>query len=317
MTVSSFTIRELIDTDLDAAIALLSLASASDNRDRLRERLAQNSPAPVRIALVAEADGVMIAAAKITSENATPGAASALVVVDPAHRFRGIGTALYRRLMSDLATHPAGATITLTSALRDDAAPGRGFAEARGFELVRHNLGWSLELEGRAAELLAEAESITTANAATVRVASIDTEYPLIAAVMARCAIGLPGPIAGQPVDTTGFEHHFARTAVYLVASVDGAPAGLGVIHPVGEEGEWYTDFTGVDPDYRQRGIARLLKAAELAEAAGRAGRRMGTHNDAHNTGIVRVNVATGMDPALGYWSLVNKNPRKTAVSGA
>ena len=68
---------------------------------------------------------------------------------------------------------------------------------------------------------------------------------------------------------------------------------------------EWHVLFTGVDPEYRLRGVAAALKTASHVEAARSGARAVATDNDESNEPILRLNKRLGMKPAVGYWGLV------------
>ncbi len=80
--------------------------------------------------------------------------------------------------------------------------------------------------------------------------------------------------------------------AVGTVVRIDGTPAGIS-FGGVGA-GEFIVHYTGIDPHFRGRGLASLLKRHIHASGAAAGATTAITHNEEHNTGIRRVNAELG-----------------------
>ena len=298
----SVVIRPLTSDDLESAVQLLGRTSARDASHRLRERLSSTAPDELRVVVVAERDGRIVGVAKATEEPTVEGSASVSVVVAPEAEGGGIGAALAAAIEQRI----ADTTLTLTSELRDDLPLGRAFAEAHGFSMIHHSLGWRLDLAGRGDELQADVDSASAALGITLREGNLVDDREVLLDCIVRSARGLPGPTGVfEDFDPEPVLGYFAPDSVVIFAEHDGRAIGMGVMHRVPDSHEWYTDFTGVDVEYRGRGIARLLKLGELATAARLGGTAMETHTDESNLGIVAVNRTAGMQPIVGYWSML------------
>lgn len=95
-------------------------------------------------------------------------------------------------------------------------------------------------------------------------------------------------------------EQHEGSRLLLGVLRVDGTPAAIvGAMH-ADEDG--YVGYTGVDPDFRGRGLGSLVKQAVHAEARRRGVRVLGTENEQHNEGIRHVNATLGYEPHHGTW---------------
>ncbi|MEU8080776.1 GNAT family N-acetyltransferase [Catellatospora citrea] len=303
-------IRPLDEADVPKAADLLMLATGTHKRFRLIERLTNGANDEVHHAVVAERAGTMIAAAHLTSEPAFPGTVGALVAVAAEHRGQGIGTALADELAGWAARH-LPPDLLVTSTLRDDLDRGRRFAERYDLTVAAHSVGWRLDFTAPGVDLVALAVRATSAaNAAGVRVrrANLHREQDHILDCMGRSMAGLPLPGGRhQQVDLTQARRTIPDDAVVLLAENHPAERALGItiITPQAGIRDWYTIFTGVVVGHRGRGMAGALKAAALLHAHRGGAAALVTHNADTNEAILRTNRRAGMQPNVGYWSLV------------
>ena len=89
----------------------------------------------------------------------------------------------------------------------------------------------------------------------------------------------------------------------WLVAEVDGVPAGYAGMQSVLDEG--YIDNVAVDPDFRRRGAASALLEALIAEAKRRKLRFLSLEVRAGNEGAIALYAAFGFLPVgrrKGYY---------------
>ena len=298
------TYRPLHADEVDQALSLLETTSTADLAHRLRNLLVSDRPGRVHSVVVAVADGRMLGAAVAAEEPIFPGDVYTVVAVEPDARGRGIGTELASQVLAAVDTHHEKLDAMLL--LRDDDPRGREFAERHGFVVAAHSLGWEFDLTDTtsAAQVLQEA----AARGITVRLADRHTEADTINRVFAITMAGLPGAFGKEPqADPSRLIDHFPDGAHILFAETATEIIGIGAVHATADAHEWHTDYTGVDPRYRRQGISRILKAAELLEVAQGGGSVVGTHNDVNNTGMIAVNKAIGMKPAVGQWWFVRR----------
>ncbi|MEV4628963.1 GNAT family N-acetyltransferase [Micromonospora sp. NPDC049523] len=300
-------IRPFRPADLDAAVELLVLAAGEDKRHRLTERLTGAEPGQIHHAVVAERAGLVVGAAKLTTEPAYPGTVSALVAVAESLRGHGVGTALAAELADRAAKTLTPGTV-VTTALRDDLDRGRRFAEHHGLVLTNHSVGWRFDLAGRGDELAALAASTADRAGVRVRVVDLDADEAVILECVGRTLAGLPVPGGeDQAVDLAYARSVIPDGAIVLLAEPrepESSPA-LGLTIVSTQADDWYTVYTGVDVAHRGRGVASALKTAALRQAYEAGAVAVTTHNDETNEPILRANRALGMAPSLGYWSLV------------
>ncbi|NMO52383.1 GNAT family N-acetyltransferase [Actinoplanes sp. TBRC 11911] len=297
---SDVVLRDMRPGELDAVVELLATASAWDIRHRLRVRLTATEPDALSYVVVAARDGDIVGAGKITNEPAFPGTASvAVAAVLP-----GVGDRLMDRIVARL-TEIRGAT-RATMALRDDVAEGRRLAERYGFTLANHDIGLRLALPGPESALATSAQAAAAEARVLVRVAEPASEEATIMAAVARGLVGLLVPFgADQSLDPAATRALIPPNAVILLAFTPLAVCGVMVVAPQTGSDEWHIEFTGVDPDFRGRGVATALKTEAHLEAFRAGARAITTVNDEANTAIVRLNRKLGMTPAPGYWGMV------------
>lgn len=255
--------------------------------------------------LVAEADGVVVGSAPtgILAGSGEAGQAFADVQVHPAHRRKGVGTALLHSAEEYL----AGLGTTAVHIRTLDERPCVTFAERRGYRRDRGARLLRLDLTS----------------------AALPAERPLPAGVELRTAAdfaGDPRPChaaeaaaAGDEPGGTGpgalsYEEWLAtdwgrpdRSAeLSAVALVDGAVAAFSVVRADGR-GRCMSGGTGTVPAHRGRGLAKLAKAhaLRLARAAGCTEAYAG--NDAGNAPMLAVNQWLGFRPAAVEWRYVRE----------
>lgn len=125
-------------------------------------------------------------------------------------------------------------------------------------------------------------------------------------AAVARGLVGLLVPFGEeQSIDPAATRALIPPGAVILLAFTPRAVCGVTVVAPQTGSDEWHVEFTGVDPDFRGRGVATALKTAAHLEAFAAGATAITTVNDEANTAIVRLNRKLGMTPAVGYWGMV------------
>lgn len=121
--------------------------------------------------------------------------------------------------------------------------------------------------------------------------------------------------LASQTNPEARTSHVFTRTEMVhwadsgevmlgALARVDGIPAAvaLAIVDPgLGEGG---VPYTGVDPRYRGRGLAMLVKQHLHHQAAQLGIRKLSTDNEENNAGIRRVNQQLGYQQAYGVYRM-------------
>jgi GNAT superfamily N-acetyltransferase len=317
-----FKIRRMRAGELDTVLDLVNITSAPDIRYLVRNSLS-HGPAAGRAgyAIVAEADGGVVAAASVTVEPLFPGTIAVRLAVSPRYRRRGIATAMANLIRDELVN--SGDRDVVIISLRDDLPEGRAFAENYGLELVGHSVGYRYDLPYDETGLVRQADEAAARAAVIVRAASINGEVLTILDCFERCAAGMPLPYGQRStLDLTAVLSGLPSDAIYLLAESpadhDPSPVGMTILVPQHDDNSWYTRFTGTDPVYRGRGIATALKTAALVAAHRGGASAVTTHNGEGNRKMRSLNEALAMKPDLGYWALsrhLTGRPARTAAA--
>jgi mycothiol synthase len=221
-----------------------------------------------------------------------------LLTVLPAQRGRGVGSALYGAI-SDWAR--GRGLETIEAVVSDDDPESLAFAERRGFVEDRREKGVALDLaavEPPAVEPPRGVEIVTWA------------ERPELARGMYEVALeAFPDIPGGEDEQVEPFEDWLAH---HMRGSGDLPEATFVAV--AGEEAVGYAkfsltaarpdvashDLTGVKRAWRGRGVARALKATQIAWAKAHGYRELHTRNDERNVPIRRLNEQFGYRPTVG-----------------
>lgn len=259
--------------------------------------------------LVAEHAGRIVGVAGYQQdlESTDPGAYEVRLLVLPEGEGRGIGTALYDRLLTELA--PLQPQV-LRGLLREDQSHALAFASARGFTQTGASIAslldvrgfpleeWAGAREGIEARLASEGITFTTLAEAASQTGDADWEARLYALDSALVGDVL-GPEARQPASFEVFRQrylanpHLLREG-YIVARAGSEYVGVASLLTTDEPGLLEHALTGVLPAYRRQGIALALKLRAVAYASRLGYRTIRTWNDARNEPMLTLNQRLG-----------------------
>ncbi|MBV1854240.1 GNAT family N-acetyltransferase [Catellatospora tritici] len=235
--------------------------------------------------LLTEVDGVVVAVgvAGFNDHTSQPGAAVIHIVVDPAHRRRGIGSALHDRLEAHLRDIGARQVRGITEHDPGDHA----FALARGYRPGARNRFSRIDT-GTLPPRPPVPAGVELRTAAEVGPEAV---FTLEHAAM----LDLPGDV---PYDGLGYADWLDRSwhnpdqlpDVGVVAVVDGVPASVTLVEGNRELGRAMTQTTSTLRAYRGRGLARLVKWESLRRAAQAGIHTAFTCNDYENAAMLAVN---------------------------
>jgi GNAT superfamily N-acetyltransferase len=294
-------IRELRQEDADAA-ARLGLA-VNPHRIETGELIWYRATKPPPRALhrdwVAELDGRLVghAFAGLERSGANPGKSRFWIGVDPDHRSRGIGTALYRTVEEHLRS--AGAQRLRTWVDGDPA--GQRFVRERGFELTGADR--VAEVDPRTVDL----SRLPKLEANGLRLASLAETLDRVEALFERCRAGridLPDDLVEWKWDE--LEHpSLSREGSFVVLEGE-QPVSLGFLTVDPERRVAYNLLTATLPGYRRRGLGLLVKLATTRWAAANGIERLLTENDRENVAVLALNDSLGYRPLYdqGIWVL-------------
>jgi GNAT superfamily N-acetyltransferase len=284
-------IREFREEDAPAVVALLRRLETlwPVNEEAVLFDAVRQPPRAERRAWVADGG---YAFARRLWESTPEGTASLWFGVDPDRRGRGLGTALLHVALSHLAGI-GGLERAQTWAGEDGAA----FLERRGFERMRERILSAVEAPPPALEPPDGIELVPLSTVDPRLLFELDT----------ICGVDEPG----DTVDFGSFEEYerneLGRPTLdrdgSIAAIADGRPVALSMIFR--HETVAHNGFTCTHPEWRGRGLARLVKTVALRRAFEQGVARIATMNDSENPPMLRVNERLGYRPIRTEYQLV------------
>ena len=227
-----------------------------------------------------------------------PGRIGVRIAVTLGHEGIGTGTALRNAVYDTLPSE----TKTISTVLMDDDPRSLDIARRWGFTIESHPIRSEVALGAVVWPALGQGITVDDCS---------DLNFPDPADVEAMLAASHTDPDAAVGMTLT-LRELAARVGdgmqpVGGLLRVDGRPAALtcGVI----EDDALMISYTGVDPQYRGRGLGRLVKLWAHAQASERGAHRSVTYNEEHNTPIRRINTLLGYTVQFGYYRMVRPAP--------
>ena len=260
----------------------------------IRHRQASARPEDALRVWRAEEDGELIgwAFAGLDSFAAVRTTASASIVVHPAHRRAGAGSALWDEASAHL--DAIGALRTVAYSRADDETV--AFVGARGFTLESTDTTSAVDLR-----TLPEPPDPPSGVIIAPMAAHAEDPTPVFEADK-ESALDEPGPSDFSGVTYETWRRHIweypdCDHELSVVAEVDGAVVGTAFLYSDRETGRAMNAGTGVVRAYRGRGLGLLMKRHSLALAAAAGITRVITQNDATNAPMLAINAALGYQP--------------------
>lgn len=248
--------------------------------------------------LIARVDGALAGSAVGGIEPQRPELATALITVLREQRRRGVGTALYESISAW--ARERGLSV-LEAVVADDDAESLDFALRRGFVEDRRENGVALRLDGiepPQVEPPAGVEIVTWA------------ARPELARGMYDVAVeALPDIPGWEDELVEPFEDWLAHDMQGSGDRPEGTFVALAGDEVVGYAKFSLTDatptiahhdLTGIKRSWRGRGIARALKATQIAWAKENGYEELRTRNDERNGPIRHLNAEFGYQPTIG-----------------
>lgn len=297
-------IRSFTPDDYPAIVAISNAANPGDD-DTVEEWQfadAHRNPIHKWARFVAEQAGQVVGAAIYSQHNDMyhPRKFWLNVYVYPDQQGRGIGAALYHRVLDALDGHAA---LSVRASAREDMARGVRFLAERGFR-EDHRV-WESWLDVQAfdptpfavAEERIQAQSIEIKSFAELAAdpARDRKLYDLFVAVVAD----EPRPEPYTPITLAYFvERMLGDPGLipegYLVAIDNGDYVGLTELYRSQSSADLHTGLTGVRREHRRKGIALALKLRALAFAKAQDVSKINTHNASSNRPMLAINEALG-----------------------
>jgi GNAT superfamily N-acetyltransferase len=248
--------------------------------------------------LLARIDGELAGSGFAGVPSVRPDLVFTLVTVLPAQRGRGVGSGLYEAI-SDWSRERELETIE--AVVSDDDADSLAFAKRREFVEDRREKGVALDLSATDPPVVEPPPGVEIVTWA---------ERPELARGMYEVALeafpDIPGGEDEQVESFVGWLAHHMRGSGDLPEATFAAVAGEEVVGyakfslTAARPDVATHDLTGVKRTWRGRGVARALKATQIAWAKANGYRELHTRNDERNAPIRRLNEQFGYRPTVG-----------------
>jgi GNAT superfamily N-acetyltransferase len=268
------------------------------------ERLLENERLPGRIRrqfVAIEPGGAMAGCAQALHGPWLPeGTFDITVLVDPAHRKRGVGGGLYRAALECVAD--LGAT-RIQTAVADDDPAALEFAERHGFAVGCHRFKSSLEV-GAFVPVAGVLARVTALGVGVVRFDPAVDDRVRLYELHRRGELDEPSSTGVA----TPYEEYsratFDRPNVVVFLAVTAAGEWLGLAQLEIQAGRAYHELSCVERAWRGLGIAQALKLHTIEYARSEGLLRMTTGNDSRNAAMLAINRKFGYQHERGRFEM-------------
>ena len=302
-------IRPVEPSDFPAVADLLTrLGPERVDDDELEDELRRDVPGKLVRRWLIDEDGRPVGTAFVVRyPSQPPGVFQAGIAVEPARRRRGLGRALFDEV--ERVAYEHGAT-HLRTEIREDERDGLAFAGRRGFEVLRRSVRAKLDLTSFEPPRVAHyVERVERAGIELRSLAELGVDdkalrrlYAINRIATAEDPASLDGTFPsfetwrGLIVERDGFQPEGQ-----LLALDGGRYVGLSAFSVDAEARTAETLVTGVDRDYRGRGIGTALKAKVLTLAREAGATATETEMDTRNEAMIAINRKLGYVLEPGY----------------
>jgi GNAT superfamily N-acetyltransferase len=226
------------------------------------------------------------------------GVSHASVAVHPAHRGRGVGSALLAAVEGHLRS--VGGRRVQAYALDDPSS--LEWVQGRGYD-VKAEVRYSRAPLASLPPTPALGEGVTVlpfADAAVEEVYLVDSET----------VVDEPGEVAIDKMEYDEWvrdiwESPALRHDLSVIAFVDGAPASTTFVEADPDSGRVWSGGTGTRREFRGRGLAKVVKSVALRRARDAGLTEAYTSNDEVNAPMLAVNDWLGYRPVGAQWESV------------
>lgn len=209
-------------------------------------------------------------------------------------------------------------TATATTRLREDLTLELSTLGSIGYREERREKFWELDLVANRDRLLEDVERSREAmRTARVTITTLDLVrdpevmrqlYHVDVETTADIPTTVPMPVPTYEQWLAGYaDNPGVRKDRFWLARIGDQVVGMSLIRYPPTRGIPSTDYTGVSPRHRGRGIARALKYETLAQAIAVGATRVRTDNDSENAPILHLNAEMGYRPATPVIELHRK----------
>lgn len=240
-----------------------------------------------------------------------PGSVGSVFCVHPDFRGEGVGGRILNYIENWAVENRAS---VLTSVIMDWIEESVPFAEKHGFSVDAHVFDLVLNLDGLDTSLAeATIREVKESGLQFLTLADLpgeDSETKLYE-LCVETSKDNPGQYGSLPPFEQWRKEFLPEDTSrkdWVFIAVDGEEfAGVTQLFSTEDEGVLYTNYTGVQKEYRGRGIAKALKLISI-EAARKAGAHtMTTDSEAQNTPMQHINRSLGYIPGQGHYRILKQ----------
>lgn len=303
---AGYTLRPTVLDDFDEFAAIFrEYDPEPPSAEELKRRFSSRDPRGFGRDWTVEKDGRAIAYARLVRrEHNAEGCFNCNVDVHKDHRRQGIGTLLIGLIMQESETQQAK---MVTSWVREEYPEWIRFAAKHDLKVERVLSESSMKLPPKSAPAFADAaakvEGITWKSWSDLGDTEENRRKLHAAQILSDTAPDMD--VWGKP-SFEQFEKDFFENLKYfeqgVLVAMDGDEiVGMHYLMRDPENDQWITDYTGVIPSYRRRGIAYALKLWGIEVAQEHGAKEIMTYNDSENTGMLAINGVLGFVRKPGY----------------
>lgn len=312
---SSLQIRALTNSDADYAARLTIDKALNPTSTLTLEEIKYWDdwwdPQYHRYRFIAELSGEPVAMAECAEWPwwYEPGRYALYIDVMPAFRRQGIGGKLYEQLLTTLSNVEPKGRILMCKCLEDQPESER-FIRKRGFPLVGKEPASMLDVPSFAAEKFADL--LERVRQQGIEIINYDALVARVPDWQQQCfemhwASRQSMPATGTHTRQTFeqyvqqvFEHDKFMPSAFFVALDHGQVVGASnLINQYDDREHLHTDYTGVIPSHRRRGIATALKVRVIQQAQAQGVKTIRTGNHETNP-MYQINLQLGFQPQPG-----------------
>ena len=311
----AFILRPYVESDMHRIVEIVNAQSEAQTtvEEGLRIERQRSPEDKVLRLMAATADGTVVGTGLGYSGIGTkPGEFGIKIRVDQPYQGQGAGRALCQAIEAWAIAE--GAT-RLAAGVREVHEDALAWARRRGYEVEYHIFRSRLPLADWNAA--AFAPDVERAKAAGIRFSSFAAEitgeasYERCYDFVGRLMDDIPGALGRNRAPYERWRNNF-RTRPEMdpagwIMAIDGDRwVGLSSVVRRPDEG-FFTGFTGIEREYRGRGIALALKVVSLEYARSIGAREIFTSNHSVNAPMLAVNRKLGYLPEPGSFNLVKQ----------